>query len=70
MQAMFGRPTYLQQVSSPQVRAELLLQLLCSTAGLKYIFFKNQPSDRGGSSLARHVKPFELHRIFDVEKYY
>ena len=39
-----------------------------ATAGLNIYFF-NQPSDRGGSSLVRHVKCLTLlHRIFDVEK--
>ena len=39
-----------------------------ATAGLKYIYiFK--PSDRGGSSLVRHLKCLTfLHRTFDVEK--
>ena len=37
-----------------------------ATAGLKYIFFK-KPSDRGRSSLVRHVKcSTSLYMIFDV----
>ena len=53
---------------SSQTLAPGVVFCTATTAGLIYIY-KKQPSDRGGSSLVRHIKCLTfLHRIFDVEK--
>ena len=64
------RPTDpLAGVESPSQTLAPGVVFCTATAGLRYIFFLNQPSHRGESPLVRHVKCLTfLYMIFDVEK--
>ena len=55
-------------VESPSQTLAPGVAFCTATAGLKYIYEKKQPSDRGGSSLVRHVKCLTFYTGFLTSK--